>query len=151
MLAFEAVLHWYHHYRNPKFAYRFSECDGFFSSAVKNRLAAQIPEFRDEDDGAFFYVSIPRIEFPESPFGYAEVVIGDPFYAERYVEVFEKTPEGWQIVDSITIASGTLDSIITEFDWPAYYRDRLQGRPKPPQGTSESVPPASAGAAAQCL
>jgi hypothetical protein len=142
VLAVESVLHWYRHYRNPKFAYHFDERDGPFSAEVKKRIAAEIPEFSDTRDKAFFYVSISKIEFPGTPFGYAEVIIGDPFYAERYVEVFERKARGWEIIDSITIGTGTLEAITTEFNWPAYYRDLKKQRPnQSPEPTAVLVTP----------
>ena len=140
ILTLEAVLHWYQHYRNPKFAYRFDERDSAFSQEVKERLSAEIPEFRPDGDDAWYYVSVPKIVFPEAPFGYAEVVIGDAFYAERYVEVFERRADGWQVIDSVTIASGTLDSILTEFDWPSYFRDMKKKPNQPTQRNAGSRP-----------
>jgi hypothetical protein len=127
VLALESVLQWYRHYRNPKFAYQFDERDGTFSPEVKKRLATAMPEFSENRDTALFYVRVPKIEFPESKFGYAEVIVSDPFYAERYVEVFERKTDGWRIIDSITMATGTLQAIATEFDWRSYFRD-LQHR-----------------------
>lgn len=128
VLALDSVLHWYQHYRNPKFTYRFDESEGSFSELVKDRLAAEIPEFRRKEEGAFFYVRMPKVEFPVAEFGYTEVVIDDPFYAERYVEVFEKKGQEWQIIDSITIASGALEALTTEFNWRLYYHDLLEKR-----------------------
>lgn len=147
ILTLEAVLHWYQQYRNPKFAYRFDERDGAFSKLVKQRLSAEIPEFRPDGDTAWFYVSVPKIEFPEAPFGYAEVIIGDAFYAERYVEVFERRVGGWQVIDSVTFASGTLNAIITEFDWAAYFREMKKKPNKRPEANAgkESVSPTAPG------
>lgn len=120
---FDAVLSWYSTARNPKFGYRFDEKNSEFTDRVKQRLASAIPEFQRNDSLEWFYVYLPKVVFPEEPYGYVEVVVGDPFYAERYADVFRKEDGAWHLIDSVGIASGTLDSLMTEFNWSAYKRD----------------------------
>ena len=132
IVTLEVVLHWYQHDRDPKFPYRFNENSGVFSEAVKRKLAGEIREFQWKEDRALVRVSILKIVFPEERFGHADVLVSDPFYATRYVNVFEKKEGDWRIIDSVNLAQGTLNALTTEFNWPAYLSDLKKSRINPP-------------------
>lgn len=123
IVTLEAVLYWYRECRDPRHEHSFREDEGAFTEIVKKRISTEIPEFRRSNDGAWYYVRIHKIAFPELPFGYVEIVAGDGLYAHSYVNVFQKKSDGWQIIDSLRLAEGNWDVLTTTFNWSEYFQD----------------------------
>ena len=119
-VAYAAFKHWEEEFRDEAYTYELDAYNPKIPPRLRERIAEDFPPIESpgiEDHRVFAF---EKIEMPEDNWAFVVYREGNRYYSIEYATVFRAEGESFKRVSHFLIAEGLMDTVMNDFQWPAY-------------------------------